>query len=78
MVYESKCENGFVFSNLIRLYTLPWHKVSAQNYCLRCNVTVYCVTRWFSVRFTAGAVIADFITLALNSHWIILGIMLSR
>jgi hypothetical protein len=39
------------------------------------NVTVHCVMQWFSVWFTAGAVFADFITVALNSHWIILGII---
>jgi hypothetical protein len=39
------------------------------------NVAVHCVMQWFSVRLTAGAVIADCITVALNSNWIILGII---
>ena len=39
------------------------------------KVTVNCVMRWFSVWFSAGAVIADFIKIALKSYWIILGII---
>jgi hypothetical protein len=38
------------------------------------KVTFHCMMLWFSVWFTAGAVVADFIAIALNSHFIILGI----
>jgi hypothetical protein len=39
------------------------------------KVTVHCVMQWFGVSFSAGAVVADFITIILKSHWIILGII---
>jgi len=57
--------------------SVPFRGTKFQQRIIACfvNPTVHCVMQWFDIWLTAGAVIADFITVALNTLWIILGII---
>jgi hypothetical protein len=74
MINEPNSDNGFVFCNLIRLCTFCTTELQHRIIAYDITVIIHCVMQWFSVWFTASAVIEHIITVAYNSHWIIHGI----